>query len=488
MPPVLSIDFGNSYTKVALRPGSEECAVAIKDGSLKSFDETNICIPTLAAEHIVLGQPTWYFGTDAAQFNEGTEGLTVHRNWKPHFFERGTLMAPKPVLVAVATGRTPGGAPPGITDEAWATMQRTLPPEQLARIQSALGNTAPVDPGDEDEVEITEPEHRFVALGFFNWLREFVDPVCLKRIGRSASEIPVRISLPSFGNMTKAELLLRDILDEAGWRLDEAAPVLPEPLSNALGTFTEGANATHQKGAHPNYGAMFGNTGMLRRIREAILGDGAQVAWALIVDVGGYTTDFAMVGIDLQDIDARLDGSIDGKKRLVHHSKPLGVSALDRRLLAVLPEAKQKALEEVLADQQRFEAFHRACYGKNHRYALKRTTIGGTPGEKKLVVDVVQKFADDAADDAETFLEVHQYDEIDDLILTGGGTLIPKVRDALCARLSAYAPRGLKVHTHFADGETIPGAKHPHKLPLELVRGATAVGGASVYFDFATPG
>jgi molecular chaperone DnaK (HSP70) len=125
------------------------------------------------------------------------------------------------------------------------------------------------------------------------------------------------------------------------------------------------------------------------------------------------------------------------------------------------------------------------CYGKTHRYTLKSTTIGDTPAEKKVVGDVVQKFAEDTADAVETFLEVHQYEEIDDLILTGGGTLIPKVRDALCARLSKYAPRGLKVHTHFADGETIPGAKQPHKLPLELVRGATAVGGASVYFDFA---
>jgi hypothetical protein len=342
-----------------------------------------------------------------------------------------------------------------------------------------------VKSGVTEEVKITEPEHRVIALGFFRWLREFVDPVCVKRIGRLASEIPVRISLPSFGNMTKAELLLRTILGDAGWRLDETAPVLPEPLSNALGTFTEGVNATRQKGAHPDYGAMFCNTGMLRRMREAILGGGVKVAWALIVDVGGYTTDFAMVGIDLQDIDARLEGKIAGKKRLAHHSKPLGVSELDRRLLAVLPDSKRVALEEVLADQQRFEAFHRACYGKNHTYVLKRTKIGATASEKALVADVVKKFAEDAADDAETFLEVNQYRMIDDLILTGGGTLIPKVRDALCARLSGYAPRGLKVHTHFADGETIPGARQPHKLPLELVRGATAVGGASVYFDFA---
>jgi hypothetical protein len=482
MTPILSIDFGNSYTKVALRPGREERAEAIKDASLQPFDETNLCIPTLAAEYTLNGQTTWLFGTDATRFAEGTTGLFVHRNWKPHFFEKGTVGTPKPVPGAV---RARVGAPPGITYAAWAVMQQSLPQAQLDQIWTSLDNSAPAEEGDEEEQEITEPELKVIALGFFNWLREFVDPVCVKRIGRRASDIPVRISLPSFGNMAKAELLLREILVDAGWQLDETAPVLPEPLSNALGTFTEGANATRQKGTHPDYGTMFGYTGLLQKMKDAILGRGSKVAWALIVDVGGYTTDFAMVGIDLQDIDARLEGETDGKKRLSHLSKPLGVSALDRRLLAVLPEAKQKALEEVLADQQRFEAFHRVCYGKTHRYTLKSTTIGDTPAEKKVVGDVVQKFAEDTADAVEKFLEINQYEEIDDLILTGGGTLIPKVRDALCARLSGYAPRGLKVHTNFAEGETIPGARQPHQLHVELVRGATAVGGASVYFDFA---
>lgn len=480
---MLSIDFGNSYTKVALRPNPTGRAEALKDGALV-WDELNLCVPTLAMEQTVVGYPTWYYGTDVAKFAADTSNLTIHRNWKPHFFDKATV-AP---CVPVSTGGRRGtrSAPPGITPDAWSVMVATLPPEQLDQLWHKLGGT---ESSDEDEEEVTEPEHKVIALGFFRWLREFVEPVCAKRIGRSASDIPVRISLPSFGNMTKAELLLREILSEAGWKLDDTAPVLPEPLSNAIGTFTEGTNITQQN-AQPDYAAMFRNTGMLKRMRDAILKkDGVKSAWALIVDVGGYTTDFAMVGIDLQDIDARLEGEIDDKKRLAHQSKPLGVSELDRRLLEVLPEGKRDALREVLADQQRFEAFHRGCYGKNHTYALKRTKIGATSAEKKLVADVVQKFADDAAADTETFLEIHQYDRVDDLILTGGGTLIPKVRDALCKQLSHYAPSGgLKVHTYFTEGESLPGIKQPHKLPLELVRGATAVGGASVYFDFAERG
>lgn len=479
MPPMLSIDFGNSYTKVALRVGRDDRTEGIKDGSLV-WDEVNLCVPTLAAEHAVVGYPTWHYGTDVTRFAVDTPNLTVHRNWKPHFFDKATVTPRVPV--AVAAGRGARSAPPGITPEAWTVMSATLPPGQLDQLRLRLGGTAPTDGAGE---EVTESEHKVMGLGFFRWLREFVDPVCLKRTGRPAAEIPVRISLPSFGNMTKAELLLSEILAEAGWRLDDTAPMLPEPLSNAIGAFTEGTNATHRRGQHPDYAAMFRNTGMLKRMRDAILNKGAKSAWALIVDVGGYTTDFAMVGIDLQDIDARLEGEIEDKKRLAHQSKPLGVSELDRRLLAVLPDVKQAVLREALTDQQRFEAFHRGCYGKNHKYVLKRATIGGTPTEKKLVTDVVQTFATDAADDAEEFLEINQYDRVDDLILTGGGTLIPKVRDALCASLSRYAAKGLKVHTYFTEGESLPGVKQPHRLPLELVRGATAVGGASVYFDFA---
>lgn len=369
-------------------------------------------------------------------------------------------------------------------------MVATLSADQLdalwAKLDGPLEEPRPAE-------EVTEPEYKAIASGYFKWLREFVDPACVKRLGCPAADIPVRVSLPSFGNMNKAELLLTEILSEAGWTLDRTAPTLPEPLSNAIGTFSEGVNATNLRGEHPNYGRMFEKTGMIGRMRKAILEDGPTSAWVLIVDIGGYTTDFAMAGIDLTAIDARLSGTADGRKRLAHKSTPLGVAELDRRLLGILSPARQEALAALLhePDQQRLEAFHRGCYGPLGRYALRSGgVIGGTTGEKKAVRDVIQAFADQAADDAERFLEIHQYDRIDDLILTGGGTLIPLVRDTLGARLSGHAdPKtGLKVHTYFTERETLFSIRNLHRLSYPMVRGATAVGGASVYFDFATDG
>lgn len=91
MPPMLSIDFGNSYTKVALRPDRETATTAIKDTSL-NWDEENICVPTLAAH--VGRSGGWCYGTDATRFRPDYPGLTVHRNWKPRLFESGPVGRP----------------------------------------------------------------------------------------------------------------------------------------------------------------------------------------------------------------------------------------------------------------------------------------------------------------------------------------------------------------------------------------------------------
>jgi hypothetical protein len=481
---MLSIDFGNTYTKVALRAGPDSPGSALQDSSLK-WDELNICVPTLAASYEKGGKTEWYYSTELMKFKESTPGLTVFRNWKPRFFDgtgrRLPARAPAPAAVG---GPAPLPTPPGLTDKAWATMRANLPPDVLGTLWTELGGRLDPVP-DAGPVEETGPEHKMIGLGFFHWLREFYDPICRKKIGRPASEIPARVSLPSFGSMHKAELLLSEILSEAGWMLDERSPTLPEPLSNAIGTFTEGVNATHRSHDAPHYGEMFRHTGMLARMREAILRGGPKTAWVLIVDVGGYTADFAMVGLDLEDVDARIEGHVDGKPRLAHHSEPLGVTDLDARVGALLPEAKRKALDEVIADpdQQRLEGFHKGCYGYLGRANLRRHLIGGTPKEKDAIRDVVREFASEVADEAEKFLDMHQYQQIDDLILTGGGTMIRSVQEALCKRLSHYGVR--KVHLHWTDDEKPISSIPIHPLPYVLVRGATAVGGASVYFDFA---
>jgi hypothetical protein len=485
---MLSIDFGNTYTKVGLRLDSDAPGELLKDASLK-WDDMNACVPTVAACFEPDGKTAWHYGTDVLKFRENTPGLAVYRNWKPRFFEGpGTRRAAAPAgrSVAVPVGGPALSAPPGVTADAWEKLKGTLSPEELVKVWVNLGGgSAPVAVPAPPAVEETEPIYKHIGLGFFRWLREFFDPVCHRRLGRPASEVPARVSLPSFGSVAKAEMLLTHILTDAGWRLDDRAPVLPEPLSNAIGTFTEGVNATHLNRTQPHYGRMFQHTGLLARMREALLNGGPKSAWVLIADLGGYTADFAMVGFDLTDIDARFDGEINGKPRLAHKSRPIGVTDLDSRVRELLPEPKRKALDQAIADpdQQRLESFHKNCFGHLGRHTLKKVTIGDSAKEKGLIREVIAQFAEEVADDAEGFLDTYQYDQIDDLILTGGGTMIPAVREALCKRLSHYGVR--KVHLYMADGENPVSSIPPHPLKSVLVRGATAIGGASLYFDYA---
>ena len=116
----------------------------------------------------------------------------------------------------------------------------------------------------------------------------------------------------------------------------------------------------------PNYGKMFEQTGLLQVIRQAILHDGPSVSWVLIVDLGGYTLDFAMVGLDLEDIDCPFNGTIEDLPRIATHSEPIGVTTLDTRIYEVLSPEKKGVFKELEKDpdQKRMEAIHKIIYGK----------------------------------------------------------------------------------------------------------------------------
>ena len=86
MSPMICIDFGNTYTKVAIRPNANARSDVLTDAAL-SFDELNMCIPTLAGRVQKNGKESWFFGNDVLQYRANTPGLTVFRNWKPCFLK-----------------------------------------------------------------------------------------------------------------------------------------------------------------------------------------------------------------------------------------------------------------------------------------------------------------------------------------------------------------------------------------------------------------
>ena len=120
-------------------------------------------------------------------------------------------------------------------------------------------------------------------------------------------------------------------------------------------------------------------------------------------------------------------------------------------------------------------------YGKLRGVRFRNVTIGeGAEGKK--VGRCIEEFSEEIAECAQKFLEIQQYTQVDDLILTGGGTMIPSIRRALIKKLeSQYGVR--KYHMFTDPGITVE--PNNHRMNQRLVRGATALGGASVYFDFA---
>ncbi len=445
---MLCIDFGNSFTKVAIRKGSECQSRLLADVGVQTDDILYACVPTVAAH---LDSDGWYFGLDVEKFQDQIEGLTVYRNWKPEFFKT----ANNQLL-------------PGISG-----LAQQQP--QLKKRGRTKKNAAPPAP---------TIDFHAIGIGYFRWLREFWDGACIKATGKPCSALPVRVTLPSFGAQSGAELKLKNILTEAGWKFDDVFPVLPEPLANVIGALSNGANHRHPKVQQADYGQMFRETGLFHRMRQAVMANGNKVAWTLIVDVGGFTTDFAMLGIDLTELSAELMAEIDGKPGLKHHSNALGIADLDRRVQDVLPAAKRLAFTELIAKPgtRRLEGFHETVYGRTTRQVVKRgIVIGETESERTAIREVIAKFAGEVAERTEEFLSHYNYDRVDDVILTGGGTMISEVRDTLMTRLKYY---GYGVaHCHIPTGED---AKPPfRRLSKELPRGGTAIGGTSLYFDYA---
>jgi hypothetical protein len=79
MPPVLCVDFGSAYTKVALRPDEDAPADVLQEPAL-AFDDEMFCVPSVVAGPV----GDWsrlHCGLDAFGLKDTAE-VKVYRNWK----------------------------------------------------------------------------------------------------------------------------------------------------------------------------------------------------------------------------------------------------------------------------------------------------------------------------------------------------------------------------------------------------------------------
>ncbi|MDF1812418.1 MAG: hypothetical protein P1V20_09390 [Verrucomicrobiales bacterium] len=432
---IIAIDFGNSFCKVSIRLNGVNVASTLLRDDSYSYDEGNFCIPSVFG--YLRNSNRFLFGTDALRDNSAD--LEIIRNWKPNFF-----------------------------DESDQNRRDSL--SQL------FGHREGID------VETA-------AIGYFNWLRKEVSAICRNSFSiDDISSIPARITLPAFGNVANATYRLRELLEESEWNVDATFSAIHEPYANSIGVFSEGRSAIWKpdivagervicegKENEPHFGKMFGGSTFFEEFRNYALEKSDQkIHWVFVADLGGYTLDFAMFGFNLNNIQQTFSSEVkyDGLPAFARRSYPLGVMDIDELVYEKGDAISKKLMDKMFSDKDQLmlNTFHQTAYSRSQPFFLGAASI-----QPEIVNPALEDFLSQAAKSLDNFMAIHQYRKVDQMVLTGGGSNIPAFRQLLIDRLKPG-------YTHGAVGnEVIPQYS---ELPHDFVRGATALGGSSVYFEF----
>lgn len=464
---VFCIDFGSAYTKVALRrdPGAD--AELIRSG-FATADEADFCFPSAVAVERRGAKTVAVCGPEAMG---RPLGGGVHVNWKKKVFASEPGQPPrKPPLELFLES----------AEVADAAAKYGVTPAQLVHLQNVVANARALAAGP---ALAPEAQDRAVASAlayhYFTWLRERVIEACgrLRLDGLDPASISVRVAVPAFAHGKDLEAhpgcqLLLDALGKAGWRLHPDRPVVSEPYSNALGVLTGGANAVNK--SRVQLGKMFGRGPII-----TVLGKPEDYPSyrALVVDVGAYTTDFATVTLNPE---GKTIDDPDVAITVRQHSVPLGVTNLDARVFDALPREKREWLTKT-AEPVELERFRRAVYSEGKAYRTVAVgQIGGAADAEALQAGT-EAFRQQLSVEAMKFCEGLEPVKLEELILTGGGNLIPVVRGALLGAAQGGGREFVKIHAPGLKKGTATTLSHP--LKEDLARGGSALGGASLYHE-----
>jgi hypothetical protein len=424
MRPAISIDFGAAYTKIAFRKEPDSTAKLLSHEKLR-LDEDHVCIPTIAAWREA--DDRWIFGGDAADIQSGP-GIHVFRNWKPILFAPST---------------------------------KVLDPE------SSIGRLFyyNLDGGGE------WPPVKKLAVKYFEWLLNVMLPGLMDF---SFCKDPVlRISIPDFSDDSLYRYQMQEVLLEAGW---ESPWVFcePEPMTNIAGALSQGRNKMMMDEfgtVSPDVSEIFSGSGMIDYIDFISNDESAMGFTMLLVDIGAYTTDFAMITIDGGE-----GGSLPPSEA---HSVPYGIELLDNLVKhgfsSELKAPEKTALIEKLSATDR-EAFRRTVYSENRSWSINNLTIG-EGADREMIEKCINGLANRIAKEIDAFLNRFSVVKVNEVVLTGGGSNIPRITQRLGERLVA---RGIET-LHAATLPNVSGIKTV-KLSQQIVRGSSAIGGASVLF------
>ncbi|AWM38902.1 hypothetical protein GobsT_28690 [Gemmata obscuriglobus] len=468
---VFCVDFGTFYTKVALRSAPQEAGALVPC----SDEGLEFWAPTVVSADWTRGEARLEFGHRAADVKPGGK-VVVYSNFKRELFAPPPAQGPDlhPIDALLRSEEFEALAAKHGVLPAWVAGLRSL--TTSAR---TLFGTPDASPGG--AAARRQEEAKRLTYHYFKWLRECVLKACerLPHTALNYKDIPLRITVPLFGPIeTLAQhpgcVRLRDALASAGWPLADPLFV-SEPEANAVGILTKAVNALTVRTKKINFREMF-NRGPLITV---LAGDAHHPTYrALVIDVGTFTSDFAALGIDTGG--KEVDTSNGAGFGVTQQSIAFGISDLDATVRDALPEEKRAALNGMA--RKDFAAFQVSAYSAETGYRIGPGKVIGGSADRPIVESCLAAFCTRLTDETTAFLQQLGPASMQELILTGGGSNIPAVREALI-KAAAATPGAAFVKTHAPGLKKVKSGPPVDSLDDKFARGATALGGASLYFE-----
>jgi hypothetical protein len=469
---VFCIDFGSAYTKVALRrdPTASSTLLACEGA------EFDLCVPTVVAMDQRGAKPRFEFGDRATGIKAGS-GIHVFTNFKKDLF-----LDPAPALDNPAL--PPLDALLQSDEFAALAAKYFVPSTHVAALRSMTEAARTLFARPEERAVSVEAHRQTnaarVALQFFGWLRTQVLSACAKldAPGLKFEDFPVRVAVPALVGDDPAQhsacKLLREALRRAGWPLHPDQLFVTEPESNAVGVLTKGANLL-SRAARINLGEMLGK-GPLNTVLK---GDPNYPTYrALVIDVGAFTTDIASLHVDTGG--KPYDPVIGAGFALRATSERLGASDLEAMLPKAFPGAKRAWLEQT--SRKEFMAVLQVVLGEGRSYRVPGLGFVGGDDDRESIQACLDEFGKRLIEAVTRFCDGLEPAQMQEFILTGGGSSTPAVRDALIAAAQVNGHKFVKFHaTDLKRGK--PGSPLVDRLDAQFARGASALGGASIYFE-----
>jgi hypothetical protein len=483
---VICVDFGSSFTKVSVRRGRRTNSeiVVSAEHTLPAGTDTSadlrICVPSAVVVDTTTSTPQYSFGLRTIN-RRSSDTIIVRRNWKKDLFS--------------ATGTSPVVAPPKprkmtrleslIHSPAFVQLAEhyRISKNELTSLQwlviNATSLTLPIynTPPSEGPVDYTFP----IAVEFFRWLRGVVLAAASGQGGQDAiARYPVRITVPAFAPEDQLAqhpgcVRLREALQLAKWELHSEMPFVSEPYANAVGVLTQGSNCTR-------VADMFRHGLLITALRDPKAHDIYRVT---VIDVGSYTIDFACLTMNSHGHVVQLS---EIEFESVTHSIELAMSDLDEVVLAAL-EPENQAYFRDEASPAEWADLRSSLYSLKQPYSSPVGDVG-TPTEMPRIEAAITEFQTRLRTETAKFFDSVPDVSFKELVLTGGGSTVPAIQEALIGAAEAGRQRYRKVHLPtVAEGATQRETTNLQIVtPLEpkLTRGATALGGTSSYFDLIT--